>query len=73
MNKDTALKFINAMKNIAYDKSQYSRIRFSLRNPDEVISLHFANLKLEDLPDAYNALDEFQKVIEDLPEKYMEK
>ena len=67
MTKDTVIKFINAFKNIAVDKQEYKEIRFFLK--EGTWDAFYPELKAEDMPDIQKALDEFAKVVENLPEK----
>ena len=67
MTKDTIINFINAFKNIAVDKQEYKEIRFFLR--EGTWDTFYPELKAEDMPDIQKALDEFAKVVENLPEK----
>ena len=65
MTKDTVIKFINAFKNIAVDKQQYIDIKYFLQ--DGIWQSFYPQLKPQDLPDIQKALDEFAKVVENLP------
>ena len=67
MTKDTVIKFIDAFKRIAVDKQQYKDIHYFLQ--DGTWQMFYPQLKQDDMPDIYKALDSFAKVVESLPYK----
>ena len=65
-NKETMLMMINAMKDLAVDKNEYTRLKYFLKHFDPKL---YEAINENDLQDIEKNIAELGKVVENLPDK----
>lgn len=66
-NKETMLMMINAMKDLAVDKDEYTSLKYVLKHFDPML---YEAINKNDLQDIEKAFVELGKAVENLPDKY---
>ena len=66
-NKDTILMMINAMKDLAVDKDEYTNLKYVLKHFDPML---YEAVNENNLQDIEKAIDEFGKAVENLPDRH---